>query len=71
MVVGDEPERIRYPPTPPVPVEGLQANVMVVVVALTTCRFAGTEGGVVSVVSTTSGADSPDTFPEASKASTV
>lgn len=51
IVVGDEPERMRYPPTPPLPLEGLQDNVMVVEAVLTTVRFVGTDGGVVSVVS--------------------
>jgi hypothetical protein len=47
---GELPRRIQYPPTPPIPVEGVQLNEAEREVSAVTTRFVGTEGGVILTV---------------------
>jgi len=68
MALGEAPWRIRYRPTPPVPVEGVQLSDTELEVTPVITRFVGTEGAVISIVSTTIGTDSDETFPAASNA---
>ena len=71
MDPGAVPRKTRYPPTPPIPVERFHFNVTEVDVSAVFTRLVGTEGAVVSMVSTTKGADLADTFPEASTADSL
>jgi hypothetical protein len=68
MAVGKVPWRTRYPPTPPTPVEGVQLRDTELEVTPVTTRLVGTEGAVISMVSTTNGGDLEETLPMASKA---